>query len=143
MILTGLAERWGVLDTRKNPDLNDIASSYAAGCFLVAWQGTEIVGSGAFLPRARDTVEIVRMSVRKEKRRQGIGSALLKALCWQAYRRGYRRAILETTATWEDAIAFYRHFGFRATHQKDGDLYFALALRAFAQQKPPGCIHTL
>jgi hypothetical protein len=34
--------------------------------------------------------------------------------------------ILETTATWENAIAFYQAFGFQISHFADGDVYFAL-----------------
>ena len=37
LILAGLAEHWGELDLSKNPDLNDITSTYASGAFFVAW----------------------------------------------------------------------------------------------------------
>ncbi len=134
LILSGLAERWGWLDESKNPDLNDIAVTYADGVFLIARRGDEVVGTGAFRPLDGDTVEVVRMSVRKDLRRRGIGRAILTALCHQALRRGYRKVILETTATWHDAIAFYQAFGFRITYQKDGDVYFALDLSAWSAQ---------
>jgi len=135
LILTGMEEHWGVLDESKNPDLDDIASSYADGVFLVAWQDGVIVGTGAFRPVSEDTVEIVRMSVRKDKRRQGIGREILTELCWRAYRQGYKRAILETTASWDEVIAFYQSFGFEATHQVAGDVYFAMDLQEFAERE--------
>jgi hypothetical protein len=36
LILAGLVEHWGRLDPSKNPDLEDIQSSYAGAVFLVA-----------------------------------------------------------------------------------------------------------
>jgi len=138
LILAGMQEHWGVLDESKNPDLDDIAAAYANGVFLVAWQNREIVGTGAFRPWSDDTVEIVRMSVKRENRRQGIGREILAALCHAAYQRGYRRAILETTARWHGVIAFYQAFGFEITHYASGDVYFALNLEAFAAREQPG-----
>ena len=135
LILAGLKEHWGVLDARKNPDLNDIAASYADGVFLVARQDGHLVGTGAFRPITDATVEIVRMSVKREKRRQGIGREILAELCWQAYRLGYRRAILETTASWQEAVAFYRAFGFEVTHRSADDVYFAMDLQTFVERE--------
>ncbi len=135
LILNGLAERWGDLDENKNPDLNDIARAYAAGLFLVARREEEVIGTGAFRPLDGDTVEVVRMSVRADLRRRGIGRAILTGLCRRARCRGYRRVILETTATWHDAIAFYRAFGFRVTHRVAGDVYFALDLESWSAQE--------
>ena len=129
LILAGLTEHWGYLDENKNPDLNDIVASYPKGIFLVAWAGSEIVGTGAFVPRSTETVEVVRMSVMKRRRRQGIGQQILSELCRQAYQAGYIKAILETTDTWKSTIAFYQAFGFQITHYADGDVYFELNLR--------------
>jgi len=128
LILAGLAEHWGTLDPALNPDLEDIASSYASALFLVAWQGSRIVGTGALVPRPQAAAEIVRMSVAPALRRQGIGRSILQSLCDHARLQGLRQIILETTATWQDAIAFYQRFGFHITHYLDGDVYFALDL---------------
>jgi ribosomal protein S18 acetylase RimI-like enzyme len=136
LILAGLEEYWGHLDETKNPDLKNIAASYHKGIFLVAWLDNEIAGTGAFIPRSAESVEVVRMSVVKHLRRQGIGRKLLCELCSRAYQRGYRQVILETTATWQKAIAFYRAFGFQITHYLDGDVYFALDLQRFYEIKP-------
>lgn len=126
LILAGLVEHWGALDPDKNPDLDDIAASYKDAYFLVARYAGEIVGMGVLLPRSADTVEIVRMSVAAKVRRQGVGHRILVALCAEAKARGFRRVILETTATWEEVIAFYQAFGFHITHYQDGDVYFEL-----------------
>lgn len=129
LILAGLEEHWGFLDESKNPDLMDIAESYRKGIFLVAWLGCEIVGTGAFIPRSTEIVEVVRMSVSKVMRRRGIGRLILDALCKQAFQEGYKKVVLETTETWQDEILFYEQYGFQITHYADGDVYFMLDLQ--------------
>ena len=128
LILSGLVEHWGFLDETKNPDLDDIAASYAGGTFLVGRLGDRIVGTGALVPRSSDTAEIARMSVAKELRQQGIGRRILQALLEQARAQGFRQVILETTATWSEVVEFYLRCGFHITHYKDGDVYFALPI---------------
>lgn len=128
LILEGLKEHWGEIDPLRNPDLDDIASSYAGGFFRVAVRGSRIVATGALLPRGNGAAEIVRMSVARGERRQGIGSAVLRQLLDEARAAGCRRIILETTSTWDEAIAFYQKRGFQPTHIRGGDTYFALDL---------------
>jgi GNAT superfamily N-acetyltransferase len=127
LILEGLGERWGSIDPERNPDLNDIGSAYAGAVFLVGCLGGRIVATGALVPRG-GVAEIVRMSVARDLRRQGIGSALLRRLLEEARAAGLQKIILETTSTWADAIAFYKRHGFRPTHVRGGDTYFALDL---------------
>ncbi|HEY3312889.1 MAG TPA: GNAT family N-acetyltransferase [Anaerolineales bacterium] len=128
LILAGLVQHFGVLDPHLNPDLNDIASSYAGAIFLVAWHQARIVGTGALIPRSTDGAEIVRMSVAQDMRRMGIGRLLLLRLCEKARIAGYNHLVLETTSTWHEVITFYQQFGFHITHQHNGDTYFALDL---------------
>ena len=128
LILSGLEEHWGFLDESKNPDLDNIALSYADATFLAAWLNDEIIGTGAFIPRSKSQVEIVRMSVKKDLRRQGIGQQILAELCKRASQDGYEEVILETTATWQDVIDFYLQYGFEITHYEGGDVYFKLKL---------------
>lgn len=128
LVLTGLVEHWGFLDPTLNPELNDIAVSYADGLFLVARQNGRIVGAGALIPRSDQRAEIKRMSVSTELRRSGLGRTILQQLCDEAKVMGYQRLILETTETWQEVIAFYLNFGFHITHYQDGDVYFALDL---------------
>ncbi len=135
LVLDGLQEHWGVLDESKNPDLDDISASYRGGVFLVAWRDDEVVGTGAFLPVSGETVQILRMSVRKELRRQGIGREILRELCWLAYQKGYRKAMLETTASWQDAVEFYKAFGFGFTHYEGEDAYFEMELQQFVERE--------
>ena len=52
------------------------------------------------------------MSVARDARRRGLGTALLQALLEDAKERGWRSVRLETTADWEDAVQFYGACGF-------------------------------
>jgi GNAT superfamily N-acetyltransferase len=117
------------VDETLNPDLDDIADAYSDGYFLVAWAGNSIVGTGGFLPLSETAVQIHRMSVASERRRQGIGSIVLANLLSTARRRGFTRAVLETTETWSEVISFYKRHGFDSFKRLDGDLYFSLELR--------------
>jgi len=125
LILAGLAEHWGTIDPSKNPDLNDICSTYANAIFLVAWLQNRIIGLGALIPKSNNTAEIVRMSVAADMRRQGIASQILQRLCDHARSNGYQHIVLETTETWHEVIEFYKRFGFQITHSLNGDVYFA------------------
>lgn len=128
LILAGLAEHWGVLDLVRNPDLENISQSYAGAVFLVAWEQDRIIGTGALVARGQETGEIVRMSVAKDMRRRGVGRKLLERLIKEAKAAGICSLVLETTETWQEAIEFYRRFGFQETHRKDGDVYFRLEI---------------
>jgi putative acetyltransferase len=128
LILAGLTARWGQLDPTLNPDLNDIAHSYANATFLVACLNDELIGTGALVPLDATTAEIKRMSVTAKYQRQGIGRLLLDHLLKQARADGYHHIQLETTATWQQAISFYQKAGFVLTHFADGDAYFSLEL---------------
>jgi GNAT superfamily N-acetyltransferase len=128
LILDGLGERWGAIDPSKNPDLDDIAASYAGGFFRIAEMNGRIVGTGALILHPEGVAEIRRMSVRRELRRRGLGGAILGRLIEDARTSGNRTVILETTSTWTDAVAFYQRRGFRITHHQGGDTYFLLEL---------------
>lgn len=128
LILQGMEEHWGELDLSLNPDLNDIASSYAAGVFLCAWLDGELAGTGALLPEGEGVMRVVRMSVQRERRRMGIASRILQSLLEEARRRGCHTVVLETTETWADAIGFYLWQGFRIVDQRAGEVHFVLEL---------------
>jgi len=128
LILAGLAEHWGELDPSKNPDLSDIASTYANGVFLIAQAGDEIVGTGALVCHGGGIAQIVRMSVSITRRRTHIGTLILGHLIAHARNRGYRKIILETSEDWHEAVKFYLNNNFRITHYGDGNVYFVLDL---------------
>ena len=72
------------------------------------------------------------MAVRRELRRTGIGREILRALVKLAIQRGYDQLVLETTADWVDAIAFYQSQGFvfEGVSESEYDVNFRLSLPA-------------
>jgi putative acetyltransferase len=128
LILNGLVEHWGFLDSTKNSDLEDIVSSYQTATFLVAVLGEVIVGCGALVPVSETSGKIVRMSTDGSHRRQGIGTLVLNGLISAAKEQDFERIFLETTSTWEEVITFYLKNGFKITHIQGGDTYFTREL---------------
>lgn len=132
LILAGLGERWGWIDSTLNPDLNDIALTYATGIFLVAHFDDAVVGTGALMPEVtgegKDALRVVRMSVRTDLRRNGIGRRLLDALLEWARQSGCYHIVLETTSTWTDAVRFYRRYGFQVVGETDGETHMVFDL---------------
>jgi GNAT superfamily N-acetyltransferase len=124
LILDGLRERWGTIDPARNPDLDDLAAAFAGGAFFVAERGSRLIGTGGWTPAPGGEAEIRRMWVARDLRRTGIGGAILRRLIEDIRTSGRRRIILETTSTWDDAVAFYRAHGFAPSHRRDGDTYF-------------------
>jgi ribosomal protein S18 acetylase RimI-like enzyme len=124
LIVSGLAERWGVIDDSRNPDLDDLAASFASGAFLVAVRAGTVVGTGGLLPRGPETAEIVRLSVATGERRKGLGRRLVSALVEIARGWEAERVVCETTSEWASAVALYLECGFSVTHEADGDTCF-------------------
>ncbi len=139
IVLAGLEERWGNLDLALNPDLDDIASAYAGATFLVAEDGPggRLVGTGALVRESRNVARIARMSVVAGARRKGVGSKILDGLLDGARAAGYRRLVLETTETWDDAVAFYERRGFREVGRRGGEVHMALAIESTRGSEVP------
>ena len=116
LILAGLGERWGWIDYTANPDLDDIAAAYGHGWFVVALLDDALVGTGALIPEGDGVGRIVRMSVCRLRRGQGIGRRILAELTVAARRAEYHTLVLETTSAWTDAVRFYAANGFVVTH---------------------------
>jgi GNAT superfamily N-acetyltransferase len=130
LILDGLGEHFGTIDEFRNQDLRDIAASYlAAGHpFLVAKADGMLVGAGALVIENGVCGRIVRMSVARAYRRQGIGRALVTRLVSIAHQCGLARLCVETNADWPEAIGLYRHCGFQEFARGDGSVYLELDL---------------
>lgn len=104
LILDGLQQHWGTVDPTLNPDLDDLAATYAAGRVLVAAVAGTVAGTGTVTRRDDETAEIVRMSVAPEYRRAGLGRRLVADLvatartggcrgsCWRPRRTGRMRS---------------------------------------------------
>jgi GNAT superfamily N-acetyltransferase len=130
LVLSGLADHFGTLDERMNPDLNDIAANYLGpgSTFVVAERDGEIVGCGALITEAPGTGRLVRMSVMRDHRGRGLGRALVNHLIAVARDRGDRRVVVETNDDWSDAIGLYLACGFRHYDHRDGDVHLDLDL---------------
>lgn len=124
LILAGLAERWGTIDATLNPDLDDIATTFETGAFLVALRSGVVVGTGGLLPHGASAAEIVRVSVAPDERRDGLGRRIVMELVDIARTRDVERVVCETTSTWASAVQLYLQCGFSITHTDEGDTYF-------------------
>lgn len=120
LILSGLGEHWGAIDLALNRDLADIARSYRHGRTLVAELHGAIVGTATVIPDGDAVAKIVRTSVDRAVRRRGVGLRIVEALIETARGWGLERVILETSAHWEDVVAFYLRCGFMITHHSEG-----------------------
>lgn len=132
LVIAGLGERWGWIDPTLNPDLDHIATNYVDGVFLVGYVGATLVATGALIPEVTPegtpVLRVVRMSVRADLRRQGLGRHVLDALLQEARARGCAQLVLETTSTWTDALRFYQRYGFEVVAERDGDTHMQLYL---------------
>lgn len=128
LILEGLGEHWGYIDPFINEDLMDIETSYFNDKFILAWFGDEIVGTGALIKEEPEVLRLVRMSVKKTFRRQGIGNKVIDSLLEYARGQGCKRVVLETTSTWKAIIQFYLNYGFSISHDDGTDTHFELNL---------------
>jgi GNAT superfamily N-acetyltransferase len=114
LILNGLGEHFGWIDETRNPDLDDIETSYIqrGHAFVVAEIDGEPIGTGGLITVDAKTARVVRMSVRRNHRRKRIGGALVTHLLDVARQRGFTRVIVATERGWDDAIGLYKHCGF-------------------------------
>jgi GNAT superfamily N-acetyltransferase len=131
LILAGLGERFGFIDETRNPDVDDIAAQYLAHehLFFVAELAGDVIGTGALLFEADGaTCQLVRVSTRRDLRRQGIARLIVAALLAEARQRGRRRIWVETDAPWHDAIALYERMGFTITKRRDGLVFLEMWL---------------
>lgn len=131
LVLDGLRERWGpAFDAGFNSDLDDIIGNYVS-------QGAEVVvidvagrvaATGTLRPEPGDRGRIVRMSVARERRREGLGRAVVDELIERARRRGMAAVVVMTDTPWSSAVALYRACGFAEVGRDNTDTHFAMTL---------------
>ncbi|MEU7986240.1 ribosomal protein S18-alanine N-acetyltransferase [Streptosporangium canum] len=92
--------------------------------YVVALVDDEIIGyAGLFA--AGDQADVQTIAVAADRRRAGVGAAMLSELLAEAVRRGARSVFLEVRADNPDAEAMYDRFGFeriglRRRYYEDG-----------------------
>jgi hypothetical protein len=83
----------------------------------------ELIGTGGLVGETAVISRIVRVSVRADQRRRGLGRVISEQLIAEARRRGCREILVETTATWTAAIRLYQQCGFSPYAWQDGDIH--------------------
>ena len=81
--------------------------------FFVARLDGQAVGCAGFAPTSPTEGELQRMFVDAALRRQGVGRTLLQAIEGAARTEGIQVMRLETGAASTEALALYRHSGYR------------------------------
>jgi GNAT superfamily N-acetyltransferase len=114
IILSGLRERFGYLDESYNKDLDDIYHYYMNGenVFLIGRLHTKVICTAALIHEELHIGRVVRMSVLQDHRRRGYARRMLEEIERQALNQGFRKIVVETTNTWNDAISFYESHGY-------------------------------
>jgi ribosomal protein S18 acetylase RimI-like enzyme len=100
----------------------DCADAVRRDAGLVAVEGVEVVGFLTYVPRFEEAAEITWMAVRNDRRRRGIGHALIEALTERLVADGTRILVALTVSPsdpgpepddgYRSTRAFYRSTGF-------------------------------
>lgn len=114
------------IDLALRSEIDRIAAFYdpaAGNGFWVirapaAEPGMGVLGTVGLERKATDIVELRRLYVDRDHRRQGIAAALLRHAETEASRLGYRSLVLSTAALQQAAVALYRRSGFTETHRE-------------------------
>lgn len=116
-------------------ELANLPGEYArpSGRLLLAFDGGEAVGCGAFRRLESGGCEMKRLFVKTTHQGKAIGSALARGLIEGAQAAGYARMRLDTMPTMQKAIALYRSLGFQEIaayrfNPVPGSLFFELQL---------------
>jgi len=112
-----LAEPW--------PALLDLATAEQGPRCLVADDG-EPVGYVVAVTAGHPVAYVPELAVRRDRQREGVGSALIDDLAAELANEGYERIRLTARADDEPVLAFYRDRGFEAVetvtdHFETGD----------------------
>lgn len=98
-------------------DLHDIPGNYKA--WLVAIQGSLIIGMGGLEHKSNIRVELRRMQIHPDYQGQGIGTKLLNKLIEVAINMDYEIMTLDTPESNPVSQHMYQKAGFIETHRAD------------------------
>ncbi|GKX64752.1 GNAT family N-acetyltransferase [Inconstantimicrobium mannanitabidum] len=126
LVIKGLTEHFGSYDATFNPDLESILKYYteAGELFFVALDNEKVVGAGALIKENHEVGRIVRMSVDKECRGQGIAKKIISSIEQAAKDKNYKQIVLETNNDWYDAIGLYKSCGYIQVCDDGTDVHF-------------------
>ncbi|MDZ5605372.1 GNAT family N-acetyltransferase [Pseudomonas sp. RP23018S] len=122
-------------DTPEPDDLRDFEHTYLTGrgCFLTARDHGQLVAVIGYVPydhrfaqfdyRALRVVEVVRLFVLPEYRREGLAAALFGALRDEAVKAGVECLYLHTHPFLAGAIAFWERQGFSLKQVEDDPVW--------------------
>ena len=125
LILRGLGEYFGYINTSLNPDVDDIWATYVEGGhqFVIAEIAGEIAGTGGLIFHPDRTGQLVRMSVDAKFRRNGIGRSLVQHLLQIGCAHNLERFKVETNRGWDAALKLYQQCGFQI-YQEDNEAIY-------------------
>jgi GNAT superfamily N-acetyltransferase len=131
LILGGLGDHFGFIDTSLNRDLQDIEQTYIRNghVFLVAEIDAKVVGTGGLVLESPLQGRIVRMSVASTYRRRGIARSLVHRIVECAHARALCELVVATQPEWADAVGLYRAVGFVPFDRNEVDVQMRLQLR--------------
>ncbi len=100
--------RYGVIQEVYTP-YNKIADTYPA---VLIYSGKLGVACGCYKPIDSETIEIKRMYVHPDNRKNGLGKTVLTLLETEAKAKGFARAILETGHRQPESLRLYEGCGY-------------------------------
>lgn len=110
-ILTEIGKEAGTAAAWTNGDYQQLSADPTILAFVSEWNGSI---TGFIVARqVADQAEVLNLAVRKTLRRQGHGSALLKAVLQKLRNQRARRVFLEVRHSNRQAVAFYAKHGFQ------------------------------
>jgi len=126
LIEAGLKEYFPNYESKYNFDLLSLYDYYnePQNIFFIGLIDDIVVATGGIIWEKDNTARIVRMSVKKEYRREGYASMILRVLEKKAFDQGYKIIVLETTKTWQEAISFYKKNNYKITDSDINDIHF-------------------
>ncbi len=108
-----LAEQYGEIQKQYTPH-NKVDG---IDTVIVVYDGKTPIGCGCFKPYDDKAIEIKRMFVRPENRKQGVGALIMQNLEQWATELGYTASILETGDNQPEAVALYEKIGYVVTEK--------------------------